>query len=197
MLRHRAAPVVLALAVALVGCSGSGSDDAAPSTTAAPTTTTTAPARTDPAEWAEGFCAAFTTWVDAIGAATDTLPATVEPGDYAGAKQAKVAQLDAAAEASGALVEALGELDPPDVEGGDELVADLEDRFDGVQASFEAASADVAALDEDPATFQAALGEVTDRIAQELTVISTAIEELDTAYPSPELDAALASSCQP
>ena len=83
------------------------------------------------------------------------------------------------------------------MERGDELVADLQDRFDGVQASFEAASADVAALDEDPATFQAALAEITDRIADELTVISSAIEELDATYPSTELASALDASCRP
>lgn len=174
----------------LSGCgTSSGEDDAAE-------TTTTEAAPIEVEAWADSFCGSFGTWLDAIEAASSGVADEVVPGDIASAKTAISNLFGTASTATEGLIAELEDGGAPDIDDGDQLVDDLIAKFDAFNEAAQAAQADTEALaNEDIASFQGAADELTTRFQDEVNTVADSFGEIDTDYPSPELNAALTASC--
>ncbi|WP_421120059.1 lipoprotein [Aquihabitans daechungensis] len=186
------------------GASG-GSDDAKaddPTTTAAPeeeTTTTTTEAESDAvevADWAESFCGSFSTWLEEIQTASGGVTENVTPGDIDSAKTAIADLFGSASEATQTLISDLEDAGDPDIDDGDELVDDLIEKFEAFDAAALEAKTDTESLaTDDIATFQAEADELTTRFQDEVNTVADSFSEIDTKYPSEELNTELNSAC--
>jgi hypothetical protein len=193
----------------LGGCGTSGGEDDAaddPTTTEASetteaaeeeTTTTEAPADDAVAveEWAVSFCDDFSTWLTDIQDASSSVGTEIAPGDFDGAKAAIAGLFGTASDITDQLISDLEENGAPDIEDGDQLVADLIEKFEGFVAAVDQAEADTEALEADPATFEADITALTDRFSAEVEAVGDSFSEIDADYPSPELTAAINESC--
>jgi len=185
------------------GASG-GSDDAKaddPTTTAAPKeeTTTTTEAESDAvdvAEWADSFCGSFSTWLDEIQTASGGVEENVTPGDIDSAKTAIADLFGSASEATQTLISDLEDAGDPDIEDGGQLVDDLIEKFEAFDAAAQDAQSDTEALaTDDIATFQSDADELTTRFQDEVNTVADSFSEIDTKYPSEELNTELNSAC--
>ena len=204
MRKFLTALVAIAAFALISGCGASGGSDssantAAPTTTAAakPTTSTTeARSAVAVAAWADDFCGNFTTWLDEIKAASADIKDQVTPGDIGSAQQALVTLFGNASAATQKLINSLDQGGSPDVDKGDQLVADLVSKFEAFDKAALTAQSDAKALTStDVTTFQSDADELTSRFQAEVTKVGDSFGEIDTKYPSSELNAALNSSC--
>ena len=187
------------------GTSGGSSDsekkDDATTTTAAAAeeTTTTTEAESDAvevADWADSFCGSFGAWLDEIEAASSGVGSDVTPGDLDGAKTAIADLFGSASEATQTLISEIESAGAPDIEDGDQLVADLTEKFQGFDEAAQAAQADAEALaTDDVAQFQTDATELTTRFQDEVQEVADSFSEIDAKYPSPELNEELNSAC--
>ena len=188
---------VLTLAGA-TACSGSGSD-AAPSTTAKATTTvssTTVVPKIDVDTWAKGFCTDFGTWIRAIRTAGDGVGTGVTKGDMEGAKGTIVKLFATSAEDTATLITSLEQGGVPDLTDGSSLVKDLKAKFAAYQKAILAAQAEAKALPtDDPAGFASRVDGLVETFRTETTKVGDSFAEIDTKYPSRELQDALSAGC--
>ncbi|MCU1369170.1 MAG: hypothetical protein JWO77_364 [Ilumatobacteraceae bacterium] len=200
--------VAVAAAITLLGaCGASGGSDASDTkatTTvaekeAATTTTTEAEPAGDTvevAEWADSFCGTFSTWLSEIEDASNRVGTDITPGDVEGAKTAIADLFGTASTATQTLIGDLESAGAPDIEDGDQLVADLVEKFEAFDAAAQDAKADSEALSTDDATaFQADAEELTTRFQDEVNTVADSFGEIDTKYPSQELNDELTSAC--
>ncbi|CAN5783937.1 hypothetical protein BH10ACT1_BH10ACT1_09850 [soil metagenome] len=195
--RWVAIALVAVLAVA-TSCSGSGSDAATTttvrSTTSAPSTTV-AP-KADVTTWAQGFCGDFGTWIDAIRTAGSSVGKGVAKGDVTGAKAAIVKLFTTSEDATDALIESLEAGGTPDLTDGGALVEDLKAKFGAFKKAIVAARGDAEALSTgDPAAFATQVDGLVGTFQSETTKVGDSFAEIDTKYPSSELQAALSADC--
>jgi hypothetical protein len=188
-------------------CGTSGGEDEAsddPTTTEATETTeaeeetTTTEAEADGVaveEWAGGFCDSFSTWLEDIQGASSDVGSDITPGDFDGAKAAIAGLFGTASDITTELIGDIEALGAPDIDDGDQLIADLIEKFDGFVAAVDAAEADTEALEADPATFEADIAALTERFSAEVEIVGDSFAEIDEDYPSPELTAAINESC--
>ncbi len=178
-----------------------GGDDDQPTvttaTTVATTSTTTTIVETSPVgAWVDRFCAAFETWSEATRIAPETNVQGVEPGDVEGARQAVVELYETMDRDTEILVEALRETAPPDVDEGEEIVADLETRFEGFRETVAGARTSAEGLPVDDAeAFRAEVRDLVAGVNAELAEVGLSFAELDERFPAPELRAALVETC--
>jgi ABC-type glycerol-3-phosphate transport system substrate-binding protein len=200
-----------ALLTLLGACGTSGGNDDAGSdettTTAAADETTTAPEEeetttteaesdaVDVDEWAAGFCGSFSTWLDEIQAASSDVGSQVTAGDLESAQAAISTLFGTASDVTETLITDLEDLGAPDIDDGEQLVADLGDKFQGFVDAADTAQADTDALDLDPATFEEQANGLVERFQAEVSAVGDSFGEIDAAYPSPELNAAISESC--
>ena len=197
------------VAVAALGfisaCGASGGTDstakddkAATTTTAAAKTTTTAAADDAVAvtDWADDFCGNFSAWLDEIKSASSGVTDSITPGDMESAKTAIAGLFESASTATQDLISQLQDGGAPDIEDGDQLVEDLITKFQAFDDAAQTAKADTEALATDDATtFQSDADELTTRFQDEVNTVADSFGEIDTKYPSSELQDALSSSC--
>lgn len=194
---------VLAALGALVLLAGCGSDDDAATTTTTSTTTeatTTVPAETVPEgtdvdEWAESFCADLDTWRADV--ASEVLGVEdLDPEDPEAAKATVLDALEGLQRATDTLIVATEDLDPPAVDDGEDFVAALLARFEGVAAAAASAREDVGALPtDDPAAFQAGVADAVAGVQDQVNLFATSFSSVDDTFDDPDLQAALAASC--
>lgn len=195
-----------ALLTVLGACGTSGGDEDADATTTEATdatepteeeTTTTEAAVEAVAveEWAEGFCDAFSTWLDEIQTASSEVGSQVTAGDVESAQTAVAGLFGTASEVTETLISDLESLGAPDIDDGDALVDDLTEKFQGFVDAADTAQAETEALDLDPSTFEADADALIARFQDEVSKVGDSFAEIDVDYPSPELNAAISSSC--
>ncbi|HEX2577431.1 MAG TPA: hypothetical protein VHK88_13835 [Aquihabitans sp.] len=217
-MRKPTATLLAVLAVvALAGCGASGEDDASDTTAAAPTTTeapadeTTTEADGDetttteeeasgdavPVEdWAEDFCGGFDTWIGQIQEAGAQVSEGITPGDLEGAKAAFVDLFDTAAAETDTLIGVLADSGSPDIEDGEGLVEDLTGKFEEFKTAIEDAGAEAEAVPtDDPTAFQEQVEALGQTFQEEATAVGDSFGELDSKYPSQDLQSALSESC--
>ncbi len=197
------------LAVAAIGflgaCGASGGNDDTtsddPTTTAAQkeetTTTTEAPDESVAvAEWADSFCGSFSSWLDEIKAASDGVGNNVTPGDIESAKTAIADLFGTASTATQTLIDELEAAGDPDIEDGDQLVDDLIEKFEAFDTAAQKAKTETEALaTDDIATFQSEADALTTTFQDEVDKVADSFGEIDTKYPSTELNSELNSAC--
>lgn len=189
------------LLTVLGACGTSGGDEDAEATTteatdAEETTTTEAEVEAvDVDEWAGGFCDAFSTWLDEIQTASSEVGSQVTAGDLESAQTAVAGLFGTASEVTETLIEDVEALGAPDIEDGDALVGDLSEKFQAFVDAADTAQAETEALDLDPATFEADADALIARFQDEVSKVGDSFAEIDVDYPSPELNAAITSSC--
>ena len=199
--------LVTVAALSFLGaCGASGGSDGAkaddPTTTAAPkeeTTTTTTEAKSDAvdvAEWADSFCGSFSTWLDAIQAASSGVADNVTPGDIDSAKTAIADLFGTASDATQTLIDEIEGAGDPDIDDGDKLVDDLTEKFQAFDSAAQTAKSDTEALaTDDIATFQSEADDLTTTFQDEVDKVAESFSEIDTKYPSEELNTELNSAC--
>ena len=196
---------ILASALALLsltlvaGCGASGNEattTTAPSTTAVETTTTETPSdEVSVTEWADGFCQSFGQWLDGIKQAGDDVGSGLRGSDLEGAKAAIVGLFDRASSETQTLLASLEAGGSPDIAKGDKFVQDLMGKFEDFNQAIGAAKDGTSALDTaDRAKFGTNIKALLATFDKETTAVGDSFGELDTKYPSSELQAAL-SSC--
>lgn len=195
----------------LGACGTSGGDDSSsvdPTTTAATseetttteaeeTTTTEAESDTvEVAEWATSFCGSFDTWLSEIEDASNSVGGSITPGDAEGAKDAIAGLFGQASDATQTLIAEMEAAGAPDIEDGDQLVDDLIEKFNAFDEAALDAQADSEALATDDLTaFQSEAEELTTRFQDEVNTVADSFSEIDTKYPSQELNDELTSAC--
>lgn len=201
----------------VASCGASGGEDSSDTTVASDDTPTTEAEETtttedeetttteqessgggdvDVEEWAEGFCGNFEGWLADIQDASGSVADGITPGDVEGAKAAIVGLFDDASATTDTLITSIEEGGAPDIDDGESLVEDLVGKFEDFNAAIGAAKSDAEALPTaDPAAFQSGVNTVVETFQTEVTEVGDSFAELDTQYPSPELNAALSSSC--
>jgi hypothetical protein len=191
-------PLAVASLVLVSACGASGGDsDSTTTEEAKATTTTEAEAETVAVdEWAAGFCSDFGTWLEDIQTASGAVGDKVTPGDVESAKTALAELFGSASTTTQTLIASLEEGGAPDIEDGDELVDDLVTKFQGFDDAAMSAQADAEALEvSDAAAFQQDADELTTTFQDEVNTVADSFAEIDTKYPSDELNAALSESC--
>lgn len=213
--------IVFLVLAATVGaaCGADGGDESADPTT---TTTTGAPETTEADEpddtttteveettmtepgggdidvevWAADFCGNFTGWITALQTASSGVTEGLAPGDLGGGKTAIVGLFSTVADETTTLISSIEEGGAPDIEDGDALVDDLLVRFEDFGDAIETAETEAAALPtDDGAAFQSEVTRITGTFETEITEVTDSFAELDTDYPSAELQSALTESC--
>lgn len=188
----------LTLVATLGACGTSGGDDEAATTTAAAeeeTTTTEAEAEAVAVdEWAAGFCDAFGGWLDDIETASSEI-SSLSPDDLETAQSAVSELFGTASDVTEDLIAQLEELGAPDIDDGDQLAADLQEKFQGFVDAADAAQAEVDDLELDLTTFESEFDDLIARFQDEVSAVGDSFAEIDAQYPSDDLDAALSESC--
>jgi hypothetical protein len=105
--------------------------------------------------WAEEFCASFVGWLDAREANLDGIDTSVAVTDYPAQQAALEAFYTGESEAAADLVVQLEEGSVPDIEGGDQLVADLATLFGELRDAAALAGQGVSDLDPSSSSFEA------------------------------------------
>ena len=199
-MRRSAASALALLSLALVAGCGASGDKAtattAPSTTAAETTTTETPSdEVSVTEWADGFCETFGDWLDGIKQAGDDAGSGLSGGDLEGAKEAIVGLFDSASSVTRTLLTSLSEGGSPDIAKGDQFVEDLMGKFEDFDQAISAAKDGTNALDTaDRAKFGQDVKALLATFDKVTAAVGDSFGELDSKYPSSELQTAL-SSC--
>lgn len=185
--------------VSVCGASGGDSDSSDKSTTTEAKATTTTEAEAEAVavdKWAASFCSDFGTWLEDIQAASGAVGDKVTPGDIESAKTALAELFGSASATTQTLITSLEEGGAPDIEDGDELVEDLVTKFQGFDDAAMSAQSDAEALEvSDVTAFQQDADELTTTFQDEVNTVADSFAEIDTKYPSDELNAALSESC--
>jgi hypothetical protein len=182
--------LVVAAAVTVLGACGtsSGSDEA--------TTTTTEVKVVPVATWADTFCGSFSTWLADIEKASNTVGDDVDQGDVDAAKTAIADLFGTASTATQTLISDMKADGAPDITDGDQLVADLIEKFEAFDAAANDAKTEAGSLpDGDVDEFKAAATELTDQFQDEISTVADSFTEIDKNYPSAELSKELTSAC--
>ncbi len=147
-------------------------------------------------DWAEGFCGSFESWLEGITASGEGLQDSIAPGDLDGAKVAIVGLFGDVADQTRELIDEIEVIGAPDIDDGEEFLADLLGRFEAFHAAIEAALSDAEAVSTtDPASFQATITELLATFQTETEAVGNSFAELDAQYGNAELDAAVTSAC--
>ncbi len=197
--------LVAVAALSFLGaCGASGGSDAKSDnpTTAAPkeaTTTSTTEADTNTvkvAAWADSFCGSFGTWLDDIKTASSGVSDNVTPGDIDSAKTAIADLFGTASSATQTLIDEMQAAGDPDIEDGDKLVDDLIGKFQAFDEAAQKAKTETEALaTDDITTFQSEADKLTTTFQDEVDTVAESFSEIDTKYPSEELNTELNSAC--
>lgn len=223
-MRKTLAAVVALLALTVAACGASGGNDNSdkPTTTKADKSTTSGGDKTTTTEdattttedqttttdggggpdgavpvetWAGDFCGSFTAWIGNIKDASSS----VNSGGIDDIETAKTAIVDLFGTASSETQSLISDIDAagvPDIPDGDQLVQDLQGKFQDFDDAILTAQSDAEALDtSDPATFQTNVTELITRFQTETKTVGDSFGELDAKYPSPEFQQALSSNC--
>lgn len=187
--------------VAACGASGgeSSSNDDSSTTEAAETTETTEPeAEKVPVdEWAEGFCGDFSAWTATIEDVGDNIASDITPGDLEGARTAIEGLFGDVAAETQSLVDSLESSGTPDIDDGDQFVADLSEKFQGFIDATNASKEAAAEIPiDDPTTFQTEFTSLFEDFQSNINDVGDSFGELDAKYSDPELQEALTSSCE-
>ena len=206
----------------VAACGASGGDDSASSTTKADQTTTTAASETtaddssdttaddssDTTEaddggddgdtvsvdaWAEGFCGDFSDWLDTV---KDLSSQVGSATDLEGAKGEVVALFDGVAEETVELQKSITDGPVPDMDDGEQFLADLAEKFQGfVDETRDAATAAEGLSTSDPNQFQTDVNDLVTKFQSDITEVGNAFGELDSVYDDADLQNALSSNC--
>lgn len=202
------------LALFAGACGASGDDDAADDTTSTSassatsepeddeTTTTTEDEDegsgdlVDVEDWAVEFCGNFETWLDGITASGDTVGDAITPGDLEGAKTAIVGLFDDVSGQTRTLIDAIEAGGAPDIDDGEDFLADLIGKFEDFHTAIEDAKAEAEGVSTaDPTAFQATITELVSTFQTETQTVGNSFSELDAEYGDADLDAAVRDAC--
>jgi hypothetical protein len=147
-------------------------------------------------EWADNFCGDFQAWLDGVKGASEGLSSSISPGDIDGAKAAIVGLFDDVAAQTDTLISEIEDGGAPDIDDGEDFLADLVARFEAFHAAISGAGTEADAVDTaDPAAFQATITELVSTFQAETEAVGSSFTELDAQYADAELNEAVSSSC--
>jgi hypothetical protein len=147
-------------------------------------------------EWADNFCGDFQAWLDGVKGASEGLSSSISPGDIDGAKAAIVGLFDDVAAQTDTLISEIEDGGAPDIDDGEDFLADLVARFEAFHAAISGAATEADAVDTaDPAAFQATITELVSTFQAETEAVGSSFAELDAQYADPELNEAVSSAC--
>ncbi len=156
--------------------------------------------------FAKGFCGTVTDWMDAVEQRSNELESTLgdvqadlgdEPSDERAraavdeVRRTVVRGLETFRDETGDVVGELDDVGNPDIEGGEQLVDDVQAIFAQAEEAVDGYIDEVDALDtEDPETVVRGFVDVNTEIDRELGSIFGEFAELPDRYPSEQLTAA-------
>ena len=188
-------PVVVTACGAPGGESSSERDSPTPE--AAGDTTTEPEAESVPvADWAEGFCGDFSAWSTTIENVGDDITSDITPGDLEGARTAIEGLFGDVATETQSLIDSLESSGTPDIEDGDQFVADLSEKFQGFVDATNASKEAAAEIPiDDPTAFQTEFTQLFEDFQSNINDVGDSFGELDAKYSDPDLQEALTNSC--
>ncbi|MDQ4144800.1 MAG: hypothetical protein M3198_13880 [Actinomycetota bacterium] len=191
--RSKIAALAMALVFVLGACGGDDEEEIPTTTESTPATESSSPAASTVSaqEYVSTLCTEMQNWLTALQEGQAEVQETVQPGAEPAEGQAALATFfDGAITATQDLVTAIQEAGVPDVEGGEEISADLLGKFEEAQAALEDARAQVDTLPVDDRTaFAEAATQLGTTIQTQLQAIGDALSSLS----QPELDEAAAA----
>lgn len=136
--------------------------------------------------WADEFCTSFVAWLDDREANIDGIDTSIAVTDYPAQQAALETFYEGEAEAAAELAERLEQGSVPDIDGGEELVAELASLFQELRGAADTAAEAVGALDPASPSFEADGQELN--LAYQESIESTGERFLQVAERHPELD---------
>jgi hypothetical protein len=188
--------------VSACGASGGESSNEDTSTTEAGETTVTTEAEPEDDavpvdEWAEGFCGDFAAWTSTIEGVGEDITSDITPGDLEGARTAIEGLFGDVATETESLIDSLESGGAPDIEDGDQFVADLAEKFQGfVDATNDSKAAAAEIPVDDAAAFQTEFTQLFEDFQSNINDVGDSFGELDATYSDPDLQEALTNSCE-
>lgn len=144
----------------------------------------------DPLEWAAAVCTSIGRWDDALV----PLRFAAAGDDPATTRDSLVAALDDALGATTTLLDELGAVGSPAINGGDAAARELRRAFAPIPDVLRGAVDDARSLPvDDPFAFAAARDELARGVADQLGALTTRLGEAAAAAPSRDLDEAFAT----
>ena len=143
-----------------------------------------------------GICGDFQAWLDGVKASSEGITSSITPGDIEGAKAAIVGLFDDVAGQTETLIGEIEDGGAPDIEGGEDFLADLVGKFEEFHTAITEAGAEAEAVDTaDPAAFQSTITGLVSTFQSETETVGNSFSELDAKYPDPDLNEAVGSAC--
>jgi hypothetical protein len=189
--------LVFASACGASGGEESSNDDSTTTEAGETTVTTEAESEAIPVdEWAEGFCADFGEWTTTIENVGEDIASDITPGDLEGARTAIENLFGDVATETETLIESLESGGTPDIDDGDQFVADLSEKFQGfVDATNDSKAAAATIPVDDAAAFQTEFTQLFEEFQSNINDVGDSFGELDATYSDPDLQEALTNSC--
>lgn len=189
--------LVLVTSCGASGGESSSNDDS--STTEAGETTETTEAKPEAVpvdKWAEGFCGDFSDWSTTIENVGDDITNDITPGDLEGARTAIEGLFADVATETQSLIDSLESSGTPDIDDGDQFVADLSEKFQGFVDATNASKEAAAEIPiDDPTAFQTEFTQLFEDFQSNINDVGDSFGELDAKYSDPDLQEALTNSC--
>lgn len=146
--------------------------------------------------WADDFCGNFETWLDEVQAASENVTDSVTPGDMVGAKAAIIDLFGTVSTHTETLIGEIESGGAPDIDDGEDFLADLVVKFEDFHAAIETARAEAETVSTtDPVAFQNEFTELLATFQTETETVGNSFSELDAKYSDRDLNAAVESSC--
>ncbi|MEO6987158.1 MAG: hypothetical protein ABI239_00745 [Aquihabitans sp.] len=195
----RTVAMVAALLLLITACS---SDDESSTTTTttrdqAPSTTEgLAPGTVTVDAWAETFCGAFSNWRSGIENVGPRAEANLSSAtSQSEARDSVVALLDEALVLTTVLIDEVEGQDPPDMDGGEGVVAAFTDTFQGFVGLIETSREEVEAVEVESDSFGQQMKAIYADFQNDFAAIGNLFAEIDRQYPDPEFQLALTDAC--
>lgn len=206
LITRRPLALLIAAAFLLAACSSDDDDSGSP-TSETQTTTTTASTDDPESDEIEGpvldrvagdVCGAVDTWSTAISDAYEATPAALAGADDIEAARGVVVDwMGSMSDHTGALVGELEGIDLDQAEPLEPFVADLAQRFEGLRGIVEDHQAQAEELTTSAlGAFRTEVADLVDEFNTALADLPTVFDDLNTSYPSEDLQSALASACE-
>ncbi len=146
--------------------------------------------------WADDFCGSFETWLDEVQAASSGVTDSITPGDMEGAKTAIINLFGTVATHTETLIGEIESAGAPDIDDGDDFLADLIVKFEDFHAAIETARAQAETVSTtDPVAFESEFTALLATFQSETETVGNSFSELDAKYSDRDLNAAVESAC--
>jgi len=144
-----------------------------------------------PETWAADICGAASTWMNDIGAQSESLDDTMSgAASIEDVRDRLVAFVDDAIERTDQMLSEIDDAGSPDVDNGEQLADDFLEVLAGFKTALEEVRTTAAGLSDDPAQFAEGAQQIATAMAAAGSEIQTGLNELQQSAGSDDLDAA-------